>query len=162
MISLNYRDPRPIYEQLEEKLRRLILSGAIAEGEKLPSVRELASQLAINPNTIQRAYRELEQNGFIYSVPGKGSFAGKLSGVDEGRRRELREKLVAVWTELLQLGEDPEELKSLLTEGTDCGAHCAPLQTAVGAGVPYGPRHGDDTPERGVEDAAPYEKKEES
>ena len=116
MISLNYRDSRPIYEQLEEKLRRMILSGAIGEGERLPSVRELAGQLAINPNTIQRAYRELEQNGFIYSVPGKGSFAGKLSGVDEGRRRELREKLAAVWTELLQLGEDPEELQALLKE----------------------------------------------
>ena len=96
MISLNYRDPRPIYEQLEEKLRRLILSGAIAEGERLPSVRELASQLAINPNTIQRA--------------------GKLSGVDESRRRELREKLTAIWTELLQLGEDPQELQALLKE----------------------------------------------
>ncbi|MBQ6160290.1 MAG: GntR family transcriptional regulator [Oscillospiraceae bacterium] len=116
MISLNYRDPRPIYEQLEEKLRRLILSGAIAEGERLPSVRELASQLAINPNTIQRAYRELEQAGFLYSVPGKGSFAGKLSGVDESRRRELREKLVNVWTELLQLGEAPEELQTLLKD----------------------------------------------
>lgn len=116
MISLNYRDPRPIYEQLEEKLRRLILSGAIAEGERLPSVRELASQLAINPNTIQRAYRELEQAGFIYSVPGKGSFAGKLSGVDDSRRRELREKLTAIWTELLQLGEDPQELQALLKE----------------------------------------------
>ena len=116
MISLNYRDPRPIYEQLEEKLRRLILSGAIAEGERLPSVRELASQLAINPNTIQRAYRELEQAGFIYSVPGKGSFAGKLSGVDESRRREPREKLTAIWTELLQLGEDPQELQALLKE----------------------------------------------
>ena len=124
MISLNYRDPRPIYEQLEEKLRRLILSGAIAENERLPSVRELAGQLAINPNTIQRAYRELEQNGFIYSIPGKGSFAGKLSGVDEGRRKELREKLTAIWTELLQLGEDPEELRALLS---------------VGAGVPDGP-----------------------
>ncbi len=119
MISLNYRDPRPIYEQLEEKLRRLILSGAIAEGEKLPSVRELASQLAINPNTIQRAYRELEQNGFIYSVPGKGSFAGKLSGVDESRRRELREKLLAIWTELLQLGENPEKLIAMLKQIAD-------------------------------------------
>ena len=116
MISLNYRDSRPIYEQLEEKLRRLILSGAIGEGEKLPSVRELASQLAINPNTIQRAYRELEQKGFIYSVPGKGSFAGKLSGVDAGRRRELREKLLAIWTELLQLGENPENLILLLRQ----------------------------------------------
>ncbi len=125
MISLNYRDPRPIYEQLEEKLRRLILSGAIGEGERLPSVRELAGQLAINPNTIQRAYRELEQAGFIYSVPGKGSFAGKLSGVDEGRRKELREKLVSIWTELLQLGEDPANLQVLLSVGAD--AHIGPV-----------------------------------
>lgn len=118
MISLNYRDSRPIYEQLEEKLRRLILSGAIAENERLPSVRELASKLAINPNTIQRAYRELEQTGFIFSVPGKGSFAAKLSGVDENRRRTLREQLVAVWTELLQLGEDPNTLQTLLKEAS--------------------------------------------
>ena len=117
MISLNYRDSRPIYEQLEEKLRRLILSGAIGEAERLPSVRELASQLAINPNTIQRAYRELEQAGFIYSVPGKGSFAAKLSAVDAGRRETLREKLVSIYTELLQLGEDPAELLALLKEG---------------------------------------------
>ena len=121
MISLNYRDPRPIYEQLEEKLRRMILSGAIAEGERLPSVRELAGQLAINPNTIQRAYRELEQAGFIYSVPGKGSFAGNLAGVDEGRRRELRERLKNTWTELLQLGERPEALLRLVGADTDDG-----------------------------------------
>ena len=60
MITLNYRDARPIYEQVRDGLRRLIVSGAIADGEKLPSVRALASQLAINPNTIQRAYSELE------------------------------------------------------------------------------------------------------
>ena len=63
MITLNYRDARPIYEQVRDGLRRLIVSGAIADGEKLPSVRALASQLAINPNTIQRAYRELESEG---------------------------------------------------------------------------------------------------
>lgn len=63
MITLNYRDARPIYEQVRDGLRRLIVSGAIADGEKLPSVRALASQLAINPNTIQRAYSELESEG---------------------------------------------------------------------------------------------------
>ena len=118
MISLNYRDSRPIYEQLKENLRRLILSGAIAENEKLPSVRELAAQLAINPNTIQRSYRELEQEGFIYSVPGKGSFAAMLSGVNQSRRQELREKLVAIWIELLQLGESPDALQRILKEAT--------------------------------------------
>lgn len=118
MITLNYRDSRPIYEQLEEKLRRMILSGAIREGERLPSVRELAGQLAINPNTIQRAYRELEQAGFIYSIPGKGSFAGSLRDVDEGRRQELKQRFLASAKELLQLGEDREELIRLLQEVT--------------------------------------------
>ena len=76
MISLNYRDSRPIYEQIRDGLRKLIVTGALSADEKLPSVRALAAQLAINPNTIQRAYNELEGEGYIYSVPGKGSFAG--------------------------------------------------------------------------------------
>ena len=118
LITLNYRDSRPIYEQLEEKLRRMILSGAIREGERLPSVRELAGQLAINPNTIQRAYRELEQAGFIYSMPGKGSFAGSLRDVDDGRKQELRQRFLAAAKELLQLGESREELQRLLQEVT--------------------------------------------
>ena len=63
MISLNYRDTSPIYEQVKTEFKSMILKGAVAEDEKLPSVRELAMQLAINPNTIQRAYRELEQEG---------------------------------------------------------------------------------------------------
>ena len=63
MIAINYRDPRPIYEQIQAELRRLMLTGALPPGSKLPSVRELAGQLAINPNTIQRAYRELRALG---------------------------------------------------------------------------------------------------
>ena len=70
LININFRDPRPIYEQVKEGFRQLILSGALAADEKMPSVRELAAGLAINPNTIQRAYRELEQEGYICSVPG--------------------------------------------------------------------------------------------
>ena len=70
MITINNRDPRPIYLQIKEGLCRLILTGVLAEGERMPSVRELAGQLAINPNTIQRAYRELESEGFTYSVTG--------------------------------------------------------------------------------------------
>lgn len=116
MFTLNYRDPRPIYEQLKEKLRRMILSGAMAEGEKLPSVRELAGQLSINPNTIARAYRELEAEGFLYSVTGRGSFVGSLGGVDEGRKQELRTQLLAAATELLQLGESEDALIALIKE----------------------------------------------
>ena len=75
MVTINYKDSRPFYEQVKAELRRLMVSGILPPGEKLPSVRELAGQLAINPNTIQRAYRELEAEGYIVSVPGKGSFA---------------------------------------------------------------------------------------
>ena len=86
MISLNYRDSRPIYEQIRDGLRKLIVTGALSADEKLPSVRALAAQLAINPNTIQRAYNELEGEGYIYSVPGKGSFAAANAAADSARR----------------------------------------------------------------------------
>ena len=74
MIQISYRDPRPIYEQVKDGFRMLILTGAMRPDERMPSVRELATQLAINPNTIQRAYRELEADGYIYKTQGKGCF----------------------------------------------------------------------------------------
>ena len=74
MISVNYRDSRPLYEQIKENLIKLITSHALTQDERLPSVRELSVKLAINPNTIQRAYRELENEGYIYIVTGRGAF----------------------------------------------------------------------------------------
>lgn len=118
MLTLDYRDPRPLYEQLRERLRRLVLSGALAEGERLPSVRELAGQLSINPNTIARAYRELEQEGYICSVPGKGSFVAALGGVDLERKQALRKALLAAATELIQLGEPKDALLQFIKEET--------------------------------------------
>ena len=117
MITLNYRDARPIYEQVKAALRRLIVSGAIADGERLPSVRQLASQLAINPNTIQRAYNELEAEGYAVSVPGKGSFAvrGARSALD-ARRRELCERLRETAAELRAMGVSQSELERLCRE----------------------------------------------
>ena len=106
MLNLDYRDARPIYEQVRDGLRRLMVTGAIQEGEKLPSVRSLASRLAINPNTIQRAYESLEAEGYLYSVPGKGSFAAPHTGVDQGRKEELLGHFDAVAAELLFLGVD--------------------------------------------------------
>ena len=116
MISLNYRDSRPIYEQIKDGLRKLIVTGAMQPDEKLPSVRALAQQLSINPNTIQRAYNELENEGYIYSVPGKGSFASGDTGAEEGRRQELKEKLRELVTELKYLGVSEDELLSLVKE----------------------------------------------
>ena len=110
MLNLDYRDARPIYEQVRDNLRRLMVSGAIQEGEKLPSVRSLASNLAINPNTIQRAYESLEQEGYLYTVAGKGSFAAPHTGVDQGRKEELLGRFDAVAAELLFLGVGGETL----------------------------------------------------
>ena len=116
MITINARDPRPIYEQIKESLCRLILSGVLQTGERLPSVRELAGTLAINPNTIQRAYRELELEGFIYSMPGKGSFVSPLEQVDhsriDGKKAQFREAA----RELLGLGIKKEALIAMLDE----------------------------------------------
>jgi GntR family transcriptional regulator len=116
MISLNYRDARPIYEQIKDGLRKLIVTGAMGPDEKLPSVRALATQLSINPNTIQRAYNELEGEGYIYSVPGKGSFAAGNAGADEARKQELLAKARELLTELRYLGASREELLALLQE----------------------------------------------
>ena len=74
MILLDYRDKRPIYEQVVEKLERLIVSGGLEPLTKMPSVRSLAMELSVNPNTVQRAYAQLEQDGYLYTVSGRGSF----------------------------------------------------------------------------------------
>ena len=116
MISLNYRDSRPIYEQIKDGFKKLIATGAIGTDEKLPSVRALATQLSINPNTIQRAYAELEGEGYTYSVPGKGSFAAGRGEADQARRAELAEKFRVLAGELLSLGVSREELAALLKE----------------------------------------------
>lgn len=116
MISLNYRDARPIYEQVKDGLRRLVVSGAMQPGDKLPSVRALASSLAINPNTIQRAYEALEREGYLYSVAGKGSFVAQCNDVDDGRRQELLKQFDSAAAELMFLGVTAEELSDRLTE----------------------------------------------
>ena len=114
MITVNYRDPRPVYEQIMDGLRRRIISGVLAPDERLPSVRELAAQLAINPNTIQRAYRELEQEGYIVSVPGKGSFVRQDDAAARARRQELLERWDKLTEELRVLGVRDEELRERL------------------------------------------------
>ena len=114
MITINPRDPRPIYLQIKENLIRLILTGAMQTDERLPSVRELAGSLAINPNTIQRAYRELESEGFIYSVTGRGSYVAALSEIDQGRKAAQLEEFKAAARELLNLGTAKAELEAIL------------------------------------------------
>ena len=116
MITLNYRDARPIYEQVRDGLRRLIVSGAIADGEKLPSVRALASQLAINPNTIQRAYMQLEQEGLIYPVKGKGNFIADSEEVRKISKASYTEELKNLIRKGKAMGMEEEELIYIIRE----------------------------------------------
>ena len=127
MINLNYRDNRPIYEQIKDGFRQLIVTKVLPTGDKLPSVRELATSLAINPNTIQRAYRELETEGYIYSVAGKGSFAAMTENAGSMRRDKLLKSFDELVSELLVLGVAKDELFRMLesrdNKHHDGGAH---------------------------------------
>lgn len=93
MIFIDYNDKRPIYEQIVDRFQTLILNGALEPDEKIPSVRSLAVELSINPNTIQRAYRELEQKGFIYTVKGRGNFVRADETLAEKQRKKLMNTL---------------------------------------------------------------------
>ena len=117
MIHLDYRDARPIYTQISDGIREQILSGVLQSGDKLPSVRELATQLTINPNTIQRSYRELELQGWIASVQGKGSFVCGVPQEAQREQEELMRTLDKTVEQLLSLGFTRKDLIRHLTEG---------------------------------------------
>lgn len=116
MIELNYRDTRPIYEQIMDSLKKMIISGALSENEKLPSVRVLATQLSINPNTIQRAINELENEGFVFSVPGKGSFVCPNVRRDTEKIEKLKATLSETVNELRFLGVSDDEIAECIGE----------------------------------------------
>ena len=110
MVMHSHRDNRPIYSQIVDSFRERITTGILQPGDKLPSVRELAAEMAINPNTIQRAYEALESEGYVYSVAGKGSFAAPCSQVDDRRQQTLLKQFDTAASELLFLGVTTEEL----------------------------------------------------
>lgn len=115
MIQLNYRDPRPIYEQVKDGIRKLAYSGVLGPDEKLPSVREMAMKLAINPNTISRAYKELEQEGFLYTVTGKGTFINQEYDLNDSRKEELWKQFEKAAKGLIELSVTSQEFKERIT-----------------------------------------------
>lgn len=119
LIRLDYRDARPIYEQVKDGLRRLMVTGVLAPGEKLPSVRSLAMDLAINPNTIQRAYAQLEMEGYVYSVAGRGTFVAEGQEQNLVRRREVEDKVRPLLQELRELGMTEGEWIALWRGGNE-------------------------------------------
>ena len=119
MIHLDYRDARPIYSQIIDGFREQIATGILQPGDKLPSVRELAMELAINPNTIQRAYAQLETEGYILSVSGKGTFVAELQEQHALRRAELEAKVGPLRDELRSLGMTAAEWAALWEGGNN-------------------------------------------
>ena len=116
MIILDYRDRRPIYEQVISRFQELMLTGALEKDSQLPSVRSLAMELSINPNTIQRAYGELERRGVIYAAKGRGNFVSDVGDRREERLREVRAEMTALAGKARSLGADDAQLTAWVTQ----------------------------------------------
>lgn len=117
MILIDYKSRTPIYEQIIENVKTLIVSGVLQRDEQLPSVRQLAQELAINPNTIQRAYAELEREGIIYSLKGRGSFVGSSLGeLRSVQQTELLAQLEVLSRELMQLEVNKEQILAVVEQ----------------------------------------------
>lgn len=117
MIHIDYRDTRPIYEQVVEKFKTLILRGVLRPADKMPSVRNLAVELSINPNTIQRAYAELERQGYIYTVKGKGNFVSDSSHLLTRYREEIFAELKSICKTAFDVGITEEEIIRIIKGG---------------------------------------------
>lgn len=115
MINLDYRDHRSLHEQIESGFRELIVSGILKTDERLPSVRELSISLTVNPNTVQKAYKQLELDGYIYSIKGKGNFVAAAKDIAQNHKAdELYEVLKQTLRELMFLGEDKTGIQNLV------------------------------------------------
>lgn len=110
MILIDYKDTHPIYEQIVERFKTLMLKGGMLPDEQMPSVRNLAMELSINPNTIQKAYAELERQGFIYTVKGRGSFVSGDNSLVDRRKKEYIEQILALVREVLEIGMTKQEI----------------------------------------------------
>lgn len=116
MFQLDVRSRKPIYEQLIDKLKELIIYEVFKPDAQLPSVRALAQDLTINPNTIQKAYRELEYQGYIYSIPGKGKFvAPQTNAHNREKVNKMKEEIIKLLSEAMYLGMDKQEIGELIT-----------------------------------------------
>ena len=116
MILLDYRDKRPIYEQEVEKLERLIVSGGLEPLTKMPSVRSLAMELSVNPNTVQRAYAQLEQDGYLYTVSGRGTFVTAENEWRENKQGKVLKEWKNMTLQAKEAGIGKEQLQEILHE----------------------------------------------
>jgi len=121
MIILNYQDRRPIYEQVVEKFQMLIIKGALKPDEQMPSVRKLAIELSLNPNTIQRAFGVLEARGYIYAVKGRGNFVSGQENYVKERRNEIYRQFEEAVIQALDAGIEKAVLIEYVNDTADKG-----------------------------------------
>jgi len=114
VVKLDYKNDKPLHEQITQGLKELIISGVLAADEQLPSVRELAVSLTVNPNTVQRAYKSLETEGVIYSIRGKGNFVSDIPKADKSRIDALYDSLRDALKELAFYGEDKDKIENVV------------------------------------------------
>lgn len=115
IIVVDLRNSKPIYEQIKDNIKHLIVSGALKQDEKLPSIRELAQTTSINPNTIQKAFRDLESDGFIYTITGRGNFVAPSPKLFNPKRiQELYDTLKGAIAELNFLGIPESEILAVI------------------------------------------------
>ena len=114
LILIDYKDRRPIYEQIIEKFQQLILCGALEPNSPMPSVRSLAMELSLNPNTIQRAYQELERTGYIYTIKGKGSFVSESHDALDNKRKEILDELGECLDKAVKAGISQNEIHKVI------------------------------------------------
>lgn len=115
MIKIDYKDSRSLHEQIEDGIKTLIINKILSTDEQLPSVRELSISLTVNPNTVQKAYKQLEADGFIYSIKGKGNFIAPVSHTkDSAKINELYENLQTAVKALMYLGESEEKIDNVI------------------------------------------------
>ena len=115
MLQLDLKSRKSIYEQVMDQLKEQIMTGQMATGKKLPSVRELSKSITVNPNTVQKAYRELERQGYVYTTSGVGTFVADRSEIhaDLPALQKAQENLDDAFRQLLFLGIGYEKAKNL-------------------------------------------------
>lgn len=113
MFQLDIKSSKSVYEQVIDKIKELVITGVLEEGSRLPSVRDLSRQLTINPNTVQKAFKELERDGYIYTVSGKGTFVSgrEFITLDETKVQDALDKLRDDFKTLTYLGVEPDDAR---------------------------------------------------
>lgn len=116
MIILDYKDSRPIYEQMTDKIRKLIINRVLEPDSRMPSVRSLAVDLSVNPNTVQKAYAQLEREGFLYTIKGRGNFVAYNENLKQHVKEDYAQKLQGLFKEAKEAGISHEELLAYVKE----------------------------------------------